>query len=105
MLIFQKQTQLYKEGNIKRGKNMEFILEEEIKSSQNLKSSISTPNSMYTSSIFRKELEIEPTMLPDSISSSAIFKMWNKQHPLIHTWLLLSSVSIFFLSALFFIVK
>lgn len=33
-----------------------------------------------------------------------IFEYWNKQHPVIHSWLLLSSVSICFLSAIFFMI-
>lgn len=32
-----------------------------------------------------------------------LIDMWNKQHPIIHTWFLLSSISICCMSALFFI--
>ncbi len=33
-----------------------------------------------------------------------IRKLWNEQHPIIHAWFLLSSISICFLSAILFII-
>lgn len=35
--------------------------------------------------------------------SFTLRELWNEQHPLIHTWFLLSSLSICFMSAIFFI--
>lgn len=63
---------------------------------------MSIPTS-FTSKILGKDIEIAKGNCPDSFSGSSIAEMWNQPHPLIHTWLLLSSISICFLSALFFI--
>ena len=62
-----------------------------------------TPNSLYTSKIFGKDLEIENNYTTDA-SSATFSEMLSQQHPLINTWLVLSSISICFLSALLFII-
>ena len=36
--------------------------------------------------------------------SNTLMEIWNEQHPIINTWLLLSSISICFLFAVFFII-
>jgi hypothetical protein len=66
------------------------------------KAMVSAPNSLYSSKVFGKDLEIESNYVDNS--STTFAQMWNQQHPLIHTWLILSSVSICFLSALLFII-
>lgn len=47
------------------------------------------------------ELDLKPCY-PDS---NTFMQIWNEQHPIIHTWLLLSSVSICFLFAVFFVIQ
>lgn len=64
----------------------------------------STPNTLYASKILGKDIEIDNTYCADISYSGSFSEMWNQQHPLIHTWLILSSVSICFLSALLFII-
>lgn len=88
---------------------MQFKLEEAVKSDslevKTLKNSaISVPNSLYASKVFGGDLEIDKCYCPSS-QGGALIEMWNQQHPLIHTWLVLSSVSICFLSALLFIIS
>ncbi len=65
---------------------------------------ITVPKSFYAGKILDKEIKIESNYY-DTGLTSVIVDSWNKQHPLMHTWLLLSSVSICFLSAIFFIVQ
>lgn len=65
---------------------------------------VSIPNSIYATKIIGKDPDIESHIYTNTSGTSAIMDIWNKQHPLIHTWLLLSSISICFLSALLFIV-
>ena len=62
-------------------------------------SGVSRPDSMNCRHIFEKSLVNAPIVCGESVLS----EIWNKQHPLIHTWIVLSSISISFLSALFFI--
>lgn len=68
------------------------------------KSGMSIPSTLSANNIFGSDFDIETLRAPETMDGSAILKMWDKQHPLIHTWLLLSSISICFLSALFFII-
>lgn len=82
---------------------MKFVLEE--RKAETLRSSaVSVPNSLYTTKIFGKDIEID-TLYNKSNENNPFIDLWNNQHPLMHTWLVLSSISIFFLSAIFFIVK
>lgn len=43
--------------------------------------------------------------LAPCFQSNTLIQIWNEQHPIIHTWLLLSSVSICLLFAVFFIIQ
>lgn len=66
------------------------------------KSNISVPKSIYGKNIFCKDLEMEPCYCA---ANNALSELWNNQHPLIHTWLILTSLSLCFLSAFLFIVQ
>lgn len=80
---------------------MQFTIDEAAKTT-NLKSQVvSIPNSF--SSISKRDIDVEACYCTDNFSKNVIMEIWNKQHPIIHTWLLLSSISICFLSALFFV--
>lgn len=81
---------------------MQFILEESAKPKVLRDSAMSIPKSIYASKIASSELEIEPCYCSES-AGTVLMKIWNKQHPIIHTWLFLSSASICFLFVLFFI--
>lgn len=50
---------------------------------------------------FNAEVDIAPCFP----APNALVQIWNEQHPIIHTWLLLSSISICFLFAVFFIIQ
>ena len=62
------------------------------------------PGSLSANKIFSNDLDIKSFDKAECIDGNIILKMFDNQHPLIHTWLLLSSISICFLSALFFII-
>lgn len=64
----------------------------------------STPNSIYASKVLGKDVEINSGYQSEITLEDAFASVWNQQHPVIHTWLILSSVSICFLSALLFII-
>lgn len=75
------------------------------KKAETLRSSaVSVPKSLYTTKIFGKDVEID-TLYNKGNENNPFYELWNNQHPIMHTWLVLSSISIFFLSAIFFIVK
>lgn len=81
---------------------MQLKLSEEL-SSKKIKAPImSIPNSLSPKNIFAHE--IDNYINRDNYDNSALTEMWNQQHPLINTWLILSSVSICFLSALLFVI-
>lgn len=80
---------------------MQFTTEEAVKKRVPRNSAISIPTSIYPDRVFDKGVEIDQYY--DRDSKSVLTGLLSKQHPLIHTWLVLSSVSICFLSALFFI--
>lgn len=65
-------------------------------------SAMSIPNSIYIDKSLGKNLEIDSCYCGND-SENILAGIWNKQHPLIHMWLVLSSISICLLSALFFI--
>jgi hypothetical protein len=65
-------------------------------------SGISVPKSIYANKIFGKDLELEPCSRG---CENTFTELWNNQHPLIHTWLILSTISICFLSAFLFIIQ
>jgi hypothetical protein len=81
---------------------MQFIIEDAVKSRTLKDSAISIPNSHYTSKILEKNIEVNLGYLESKIRKSTIMEMWDKQHPLIHTWLLISSISICCLSAVLY---
>lgn len=64
----------------------------------------STPNSIYATKVLGKDVEIESGYNPEITLEDAFASVWTQQHPVINTWLILSSVSICFLSALLFII-
>lgn len=65
------------------------------------KAMISIPSSFNTGKILNDTIDINAGYV--EVLENPIKGMWNKQHPLIHTWLVLTSASIFLLSAIFFI--
>lgn len=82
---------------------MQFLLEESAKPKVLRDSAMSIPKSIYANKIANSELEIESCYCSDS-AGNVLLNIWGKQHPLIHTWLVLSSVSICFLFVLFFVI-
>lgn len=64
---------------------------------------VSIPKSINTKKIFMKDIDIEKIYCVDA-SYATLAEMWSKQHPLIHTWLVLCPISICFLFALLFII-
>lgn len=83
---------------------MQFTVEKTAKA-KTLKDSVSIPNSLYTSKIFGTDNEIDKCYQMNNTQGSTLVEMWNQQHPLMNTWLVLSSISICFLSALLFIIS
>lgn len=83
---------------------MKFVLEEAVKPRVLRDSAMSIPKSAYSNKMPENELEIDSCYCIDS-AENALMNLFTKQHPLIHTWLVLSSVSICFLFVLFFIVQ
>lgn len=67
-------------------------------------SAVSIPKFKYTTNILNKNIEVDKNFAIKNFEGIILTDMWNYQHPLIHTWLLLSSVSICVLSALLFII-
>ncbi len=65
-------------------------------------SAMTVPKSIYASKILAERIELEPCTVESGIGHS-LMQSLHQQHPIINTWLLLSSVSICFLSALFFV--
>lgn len=82
---------------------MQLTIEEAAKKKLLKDAGISVPKSLYTSKILNNEIGIEACYIENGLGDKLV-ESWNKQHPIIHTWLLLSSISICFLSALFFII-
>jgi hypothetical protein len=82
---------------------MQLTIEEAAKKKLFKDAGISVTKSHYTSKILNNEIGIEACCYENNLGTKLV-ESWNKQHPLIHTWLLLSSMSICFLSALFFII-
>lgn len=76
---------------------------EDAAKSKILKDAVTRPKALYASKIATADLEIQNFYTNNKIGV-VLMESWNKQHPLIHTWLLLSCVSICFLSALFFVI-
>lgn len=64
----------------------------------------STPNAIYASKVLGKDIEIDSGYRAEISYENTFAEMWNQQHPLINTWLVLSSISICCLSALLFII-
>ena len=85
------------------GEKMLITKKEAVKPASLKKLGMTVPNSLCASKIFSNDNDIETITTIDCFNGSAILNILDKQHPLIHTWLLLSSISICFLSALFFI--
>lgn len=82
---------------------MQFITEKEATKSGSIRNyAVSIPNSIYASKVLGNDIEIDNYTCVGSLSQNTLLEIWNKQHPLIHTWLILTSISICFLSALFF---
>lgn len=83
---------------------MQFTIDNMLKNKTLKESAMSIPNTLYTSQIPNKNIEVDNYCGGGNLNGSSLFEMWNQQHPLIHTWLILSSISICFLSALLFII-
>lgn len=81
---------------------MQFKIEEVINTEVTKKSSVSVPNSLQANKIFVKDIEVDRVYY--SGDSNSFVEVWQQQHPLIHTWLVLSPISICFLFALLFII-
>ena len=68
-------------------------------------SAVSIPKSIYASKIFGKDVELNNCNCLDAVEESSFSNIFKHQHPLIHMWLFLSSISICVLSALLFIMR
>lgn len=62
--------------------------------------SISDIKHGYQKMAFNSDLDLKSCYS----GGNSIMDIWNEQHPIIHTWLLLSSISICFLSAIFIMI-
>lgn len=65
--------------------------------------SVSIPKTIYSSKLPRTDLNVSNNFSTIETETGIIQEMLTQQHPLINTWLVLSSISICFLSALLFI--
>lgn len=79
------------------------LANETIKAQAKTPKEISVPKSFYAGKILDKEIELNQSYYTNDIGS-ILRDSVQTQHPLINTWLVLSSISICFLSALFFII-
>jgi len=91
-------------GEILLGRNKMQIAAKMSKSELAKDSTVSFPNSIYATKIFGKLAEPDSGYYVSS-SGNTLMKLWQNQHPLIHTWLLLSSVSICLLFTVFFVIQ
>ncbi|MDD3436585.1 MAG: hypothetical protein PHC64_05480 [Candidatus Gastranaerophilales bacterium] len=66
------------------------------------KSAVTMPEEFYGDTVFERSSEKKSFYTENE---NTIAEIWNNQHPLIHTWLILSSISICFLSAFLFMVN
>lgn len=81
-------------------------IKREVSVSKTLKeSATSIPGSIYASKIFGKDIKLENNCCAQNLFDATFSTIWGKQQPLIHAWLVLSCVSICFLSALLFIIR
>lgn len=80
---------------------MQFVDEKAVIQQSRKKSLVSIPDSI-DSRVFCKKTDAESR---DYLDKNVFAKLWNNQHPLIHTWLILTSASIFFLSAFLFVIQ
>lgn len=80
---------------------MQITLEDVVNRKTPKNSMMSIPSSFNAGKILGESISINSQY--EEISANPLKGLWDKQHPIIHTWLLLSSISIFFLSAIFFI--
>lgn len=83
---------------------MQFIIEESAKPKVLRDSAMSIPKPLCANKAFGGELEFEPCYCSNS-AGEVLINILSKQHPLIHTWLVLSSASICFLFVLFFVIQ
>lgn len=83
---------------------MQFTIEEAAKQRVLRDSAMSIPTSLCSNKILANEFEID-SFPSGNAAESVLTGLLSKQHPLIHTWLVFSSVSICFLFVLFFIVQ
>ena len=67
-------------------------------------SMMSVPNISDIKSTYEKTLNSELELKSYCLNENSIQGILSEQHPIINTWLLLSSISIFFLSAILFII-
>jgi len=81
---------------------MQFVTEKTTKPKNLRESAISVPKTIYGTKILGKDIEIDNSYYADSFYANSLAKMLKHQHPLIHTWLVLSCISICFLSAWLF---
>lgn len=82
---------------------MRLLADEVVKTKTLGNSAVSIPKSLYAGKILGKEIEID-TCIPSADFGSSLIESLQHQHPVINTWLLLSSISICFLSAIFFVI-
>lgn len=82
---------------------MQSTIKETHKSNTLRSSAVSIP-ATFSGKIAGKDIEMEKCFYTNTSTENTLVDMWNHQHPLIHTWLLLSFVSIGILYGLFFII-
>jgi hypothetical protein len=81
---------------------MQNLKEEKVKCGSIKKSAMTVTDSICISRNPAKDIDMD-IYCTNSINQNTIVEIWTKQHPLINTWMILSSASICILFALFFI--
>lgn len=79
---------------------MKFAIEDSTDLKTFKDASVSIPKTLYSSKVLSEDIELNAGYVESAFQKNTLLDIWGKQHPLIHTWLILSSVSICFLSAL-----
>lgn len=82
---------------------MQYTIKETTKAKVLKNSLVSIPET-FSGKLAGKDIELDTCFCQSNVSENALIQVWNQQHPLIHTWLLLSFLSIGILYALFFVV-
>lgn len=87
----------------RRGK-MQSVINQATKPRSLRESMMTVPKAIYGTKVLNTDLETDSGYRSD-FSADSLSNMLSKQHPLIFTWLILSCISICFLSAWLFVLS